>query len=283
MTKLVGGKRSGAAVCFVGKWARLAGLLLLVISFLPCSARAHPDLDRAIAASAELEFTAALRHFQRALESKTLTREELANLYAERALLLHALRRTPEVVADFRWLAAIDPQYQLDRRAPPDLTSVWDSVRSEAGGAATVELRDESTPSVLRVRPVVTGARPEQLQLEAFARAEGGEYTAMDELSGFERQAPAGHVVEAYAQLTGPFHVVIASAGSPQSPLRFAVPGTDGLASSHRDGDPGARRRRRIWISSAAAAVAVAALVGALVAMRDDDPQDVRLQPVPNF
>src|SRR5690606_20876961 len=133
-------------------------------------------------------------------------------------------RRTPEVVADFRWLSALDPSHQLDRRAPPDLTAIWESVRSEAQGPVTVELRDESEPGTLRVRPVVTGARPEGLRLEAFVRSPGGRYEALDELRGLEREAPEGAELEGYAVLRGPGDTRIMGVGSAEAPLHFVAP-----------------------------------------------------------
>lgn len=282
---------------FVASRGALRWVLFLIIglacSVAPHKALANPDLNRAIHLSGELEFNQALRAFQKALDSGTLTRSELSQLLAERALLLHALRRQPEVVADFRWLAAIDPSYQLDQRAPPDLTAIWESLRREAGGASTVEIRDESRPGVLRLRPLVKGARPEGLHIEAYFRVAQGPYEPLDETLGVERSYPQGADVQAYATLVGPGSVALSKAGNPENPLAFSVPaagsavvaGLDAGAAANGQSDSRKRIDRKwLWIGGAAAAVVVVVVVAAVVAGGGGEKtDDVRLTPVANF
>jgi hypothetical protein len=273
----------------LGIWVVALGLLLSLTA--PNLALAHPDLDRAIRLSGELEFNQALRAFQKALDSGRLTRGELARLLAERALLLHALRRQGEVAADFRWLAAIDPSYKLDQRAPPDLTQIWESVRREAGGASVIELRDDSGPGMLRLRPVVKGAHPEGLRIDAYFRVDEGPFEPLDEALGVERRYPSGADVQAYARLEGLGRVELSSAGSQENPLAFRVPAASeaGVASmSPDDGAPPSDGKRRIdkkwiWIGGAAAAVVTIVVVAAVVAGGGESSDDVRLRPVANF
>jgi hypothetical protein len=271
----------------------ILGLALTALN--PSSASANADLDRAIRLSGELEFTQALRAFQKALDSNKLTRGELTQLLAERALLLHALRRQPEVVADFRWLAAVDPSYQLDQRAPPDLTQIWESVRREAGGASKVEIRDESSPGMLRLRPLVKGARPEGLHIDAYFRVAEGPFEPLDETLGVERSYPHGADVQAYATLIGPGKVELSNAGSPENPLAFTVPAGSGggvvagmepdFATEDGQQTDGKKRidRKWLWIGGAAAAVVVVVVIAAVVAGGDSKSDDVRLTPVANF
>jgi hypothetical protein len=260
-------------------------LVLALLSLAPLTAFANPDLDKAIHLSGELEFNSALRSFQKALDSGTLSKGELATLLAERALLLHALRRQPEVVSDFRWLAAVDPAYKLDQRAPPDLTATWDSVRRETGAAAaSVELRDESGPGVLRLRPFVKGAQPEGLHIDAYFRAGSAAFEPLDQTSGVERSYPEGAYVQAYATLYGPGRVVLSSAGSPQNPLAFNVAAASAGAEAPL---PVASRDERMridkkwfWIGGAAAVVIGVVIVAAVVAGGGEDSKDVKLTPI---
>jgi hypothetical protein len=259
----------------------------LVLFAGPARVWAHPELDRAIRLSGELEFTAALRTFQKALDSGSLTKPELAKLLAERALLLHALRRRGEVVADFRWLAAVDPDYRLDQRAPPDLTAIWDSLRQEAGGASAVELRDESQAGLLRLRPLIKGAHPEGLHIDARYRLESGAFEPIDEVAGVERPLPSGAQVQAYASLKGLGDVVLASQGSADQPLVFEVPaaGAPRADASRTEDDHQPRSTRKWWwIGGAAAVVVVAAVVtAAALASGRHDSKDVRIRPVASF
>jgi len=260
----------------------------------PNFAAAHPELDRAIRLSGELEFNQALRAFQKALDSGKLTRAELAQLLAERALLLHALRRQGEVVSDFRWLAAVDPSYKLDRRAPPDLTQTWESVRREVQGQSKVELRDESSPGMLRLRPIVKGAHLDGLRIDAYFRVDQGPYEPLDETRGVERSYPRGANVEAYASLEGLGRVKLSNAGSPENPLAFDVPPARDVAwagvSMDAEPDSGAPKsdERRIdkkwlWIGGAAAVVVAVVVIAAVSAGGDEKSDDVRLRPVANF
>jgi len=259
---------------------------------IPLTARANPDLEKAIRLSGELEFTQALRAFQKALDSGQLTRVELARLLSERALLLHALRRQSEVVSDFRWLAAVDPNYQLDQRAPPDLTAIWESLRREAGGASKVEIRDESTPGMLRLRPLVKGARPEKLHIDAYFRVGGGAFEVLDENLGIERRYPQGAEVQAYASLIGLGNVELSTAGTPQNPLAFAVPAETGAAvaagyDAQQSQAPADSKRRIdpkwLWIGGAAVVVVVVVITAAVLAGGGQDSKDVRIMPVANF
>ncbi len=275
-----------------------SGVMLLLLAFVlhlsaPGAAAAHPDLDRAIHLSGELEFNQALRAFQKALDSGKLTRAELSRLLAERALLLHALRRQGEVVSDFRWLAAVDPSFKLDQRAPPDLTQTWESVRREARGRSTVELRDESSPGVLRLRPIVKGPLLDELRVDAYFRVDQGPYEPLDETRGVERNYPRGADVHAYASLEGLGRVELSRVGSPENPLAFHVPparDTAWAAAGADLNDGGAQSdgkgridKKWLWIGGAAAAVAAIVVIAAVTAGGDEKTDDVRLRPVANF
>ncbi len=271
----------------IARGVTISMLFVFLWAAMPQRAYAHPDLDRAIRLSGELEFTSALRAFQKALDSKTLTKAELSTLLAERALMLHALRRQAEVVADFRSLAAIDPARKLDRRAPPDLTAIWESLRNEAGGGrAEVELRNESEPGVLRLRALIHGARPPELRLEAYFRLDSGPFERLADVGGVERSVPAGADVQTYAQLSGLGEVVLAVSGSAEQPLVFRVPSEEEaraaiLVAGGKDKSEH-KYRKWYWIGGAVVLVAAVVVTSALL-VDSSEPTSVNIKPMVNF
>lgn len=286
--RLVGQRRVGARTLLkrANKTRLTLGVCcLLVLSVLaPRTAFAHPDLDRAIHLSAELEFEPALRAFRKALDSGKLTKDELATLLAERALMLHALRRQGEVISDFRSLAAVDPTRKLDRRAPPDLTALWDSLRAEARGKpASVELRNESQPGVLRLQVQVDGARPPELRIEAHFRHENGAFTAFDAAHGVEKNLPEGADVQAYARLLGLGGTELSAVGSVERPLLFRVPSVEEKNSGPLSDGPERKNRKWIWIGAATVVVVAGAITAAALALSSEDSTSVRVKPVANF
>lgn len=279
----VGVRRSPFRRLLVGR-ALLCLLAALAVCLPTQSAAAHPELDRAIRLSGELDFERALRAFDRAVESGTLTRDELVRLLAERALLLHALRRKDEVVQDFVWLAAIEPSYHLDARAPPDLTAVWDRVRSQEGGPTRLELVLDRQAGHARLRPVVHGPHPAGLSVTMYWRTGSAPYQQSVGTQPVEPDMQSGGVVQVYGELAGPGGVVFARVGTDQRALVLMLPEEDGVGSLVA-GVPVDRpnRRKWIWIGSAAAVVVVGVVVAAVVATSGEDSKQTRLMPVASF
>jgi hypothetical protein len=120
-------------------------VFLGMIWVLPSTARAHPMLDRAVAAYEEADFEEALRTFDMAARNADLSVEELLQLFEMRALVHHALGDEASMRADLRRLVAVRGSYQLSRLAPPSVRAVFEEIRAVSTGAESVELRIEET------------------------------------------------------------------------------------------------------------------------------------------
>jgi hypothetical protein len=220
------------------------------------------------------------------VDSGQLTREELVALLSERTLVLHALHRETELVADFIWLAALEPEHILDMRAPPDLVGVWTSVRDQARGPLGVRLIHETTGSQLRLRAELTGTVPEDAQTRLGVRPLGGSW----EVAAGQEQLSAHHSAtefEAYGEVLGPGGLVVAREGSPEAPVRITLTPAP-KAATNQDGDDrevAARRKRRAWLIGGSAALVVAAAVTSffLVQSKQDKEQPVKLTPMVTF
>lgn len=239
--------------------AALTGTLLA----LAAPAQAHPDLDQGKRLTRELEFEPALAAFERALGSGSLTREELIDLLVDRALSLHALRRQEELVEDFLWLSALDPDHRLDLRAPPELTALWISVRDQGRGALKVTLAAQANErGELAAKASLSGTAPEGARARIVLREPDGNWRNVDSAEVNEALPEGG--LELYAEALGLGSVVMARDHGPESPLRVspvdaarAASTTTPLEASQPSAS-WARRYRGSLIGSAAAAVVVA-------------------------
>ena len=115
--------------------------LFVAIWVAPAAVRAHPTLDRAVAAYEEANFKTALHTFDAAARNADLSVEELLELFEMRALVHHALGDEAAMLADLRRLNAVRPSYQLGRLAPPPVRAALEEVRTTSDGPLGVELR----------------------------------------------------------------------------------------------------------------------------------------------
>jgi hypothetical protein len=267
----------------------LAALISTLLA-LAAPAYAHPDLDEGRRQAAELEFEPALAAFERALGSGGLTREELIELLAERALLLHALHRHNDLVEDFVWLSALDPDHRLDLRAPPDLTAIWTSVRDQGRGALKVSLAAHATEGgELDAKASLSGTLPQGVRARIVLRQPGGSWQTVDSSELREVLPESG--LELYAEALGLGHVVVAHDHGPDSPLRISA-GDLALAPAAAEPleeaqSPGWARRHRNWLIGGAAAVVAIVVVAAVVATQtggDETHSDsTTLKPMVSF
>jgi hypothetical protein len=266
------------------------GLAALISALLALAApvHAHPDLDEGRRLAGELEFEPALAAFERALASGGLTREELIELLAERALLLHALHRHNDLVEDFVWLSALDPDHRLDLRAPPDLTAIWTSVRDQGRGALKVSLAAHATEGgELDVKASLSGTLPEGARARIALRQPGGSWQTIDS-SELREVLPEGGL-ELYAEALGLGHVVVARDHGPDGPLRVSGRelALDAAAPLEEAQSPGWARRHRNWLIGGAAAVVAIVVVAAVVATQtggDEKRSDsTTLKPMVSF
>jgi hypothetical protein len=266
----------------------LAALTAALLA-LSTPARAHPDLDEGRRLAAELEFEPALGAFERALGSGSLTREELIALLAERALLLHALHRHNDLVEDFVWLSALDPDHRLDLRAPPDLTAIWTSVRDQGRGALGIALAAQATDSgELEARAKLGGTVPQGARARIVLREPGGSWQRV-ESSELRERLPAGGI-ELYAEAVGLGYVVVANDHSAEHPLHIE-PGEVALAPAadaplEETQPAGWTKRKRNWLIGGAAAVAAIVVVAVVVATQSSDTKqsdNTTLKPMVSF
>lgn len=125
------------------------GIRLGIIAFLalfwalPGAARAHPLLDRAIAAYERAEFEQALRTFHTAERNADLSVDELLQLFEMRALVHDALGDRASMRTDLRRLIAVRGSYQLSKLAPPAVRTAFEELRKASSGPQAVELQIE--------------------------------------------------------------------------------------------------------------------------------------------
>jgi len=261
-------------------------VMLAVLMVQP--AQAHPDLEQAKRLAGELELETALASFEHALASGTLSRSELIELLSERAFVFHALHRKSELVQDFIWLSALDPNHRLDLRAPPDLTAIWTSVRDQGRGVLTVQLEANANQDGLRAHTSVGGTVPEGVRSQVVRRRTGESWEALEGPNVREPQAE-GSTVDLYAEAIGLGNVVIASQYSADEPLRVTmIPSSANaapLAGAPIDEPESWTRRHRGWIIGATALVVTAVVVGTVLAVKsaEDNSDNTNLKPMVSF
>ncbi|HEX6246009.1 MAG TPA: hypothetical protein VFZ61_34020 [Polyangiales bacterium] len=269
--------------------ARLVWCLVLALfaaTLAPGAALAHPDLEQAKRLASDLEFDAALSAFDKALASGTLSRDDLIQLLAERALVLHALRRKDALVSDFVWLSALAPDFRLDLRAAPELTALWTSIRDQGRGPLRVALVQEpAAAGEAAARAELRGTVPEGARARLFLRREGGSFSALP-LPELRESGAAGATLEVYAQALALGDVVVAQDGDASDPLRLTLrEGPTSSASGSDERGPSWAKRNKGWLIGGAALVVVAAAVvtGVLVAQSRGSSDQTDLHPMVSF
>jgi hypothetical protein len=236
----------------------------VLLAFAP-RAHAHPDLDEAKQLVGDLEFDAALASFGKALTSGTLTHEELVTLLSERAFVYHALRRQEELIDDFIWLSALDPDHRLDMRAPPDMTAIWTSVRDQGRGALRVELSAQrNDEGEVDARASLSGTVPEGARARLWLRRGQGEFELAPGAAFHERPSSELAFYADGLLLGG---VLLPGANSAQNPLR--VPHESGDRAKEVRDESWARRHKG-WLIGGAALIVGAVVVTAVLLTRPE-------------
>lgn len=236
-------------------------------------ASAHPDLDQAAKLTRELELEPALTAYQHAIDSGTLTRDELIELLVERALVLYGLRRQGELIADLVWLSAVQPSYEFDRRAAPELVATWKALREQGRGPMGVQLSAQVDGS-LSAHSKLTGTVPAGATSRVVVREGKSWSKKSDELW---QVALPGETLELYAEAVALGGVVVATDHSPTAPLRLRVGAgapAEPVSSVPRDDTPGWGKRNRGWLIGGAIVLAGAAATAAVLWMKRDQDED---------
>lgn len=240
------------------------------------SARAHPDLDRAVASAQEAEFEVALAGFERALASGTLTRDELITLLTERSLVLHALGQRGGLAWDLAALALIAPGHDLGRRAPPELVDAFAQATARQGAAVTISASCTPASTGLQVSAEVTGlSDPSLARIKLRTQREQGAPVVHD-ASEVEVAVGEGEELSYSAELVGMGNVVLVRDGSEDSPKECEAPNLDeppaGLAGTGRQ--DGKNRKLWWWVGAGGVAVITAVTIGLVVANNNDEPSN---------
>lgn len=233
---------------------------------LPGLAKAHPDVDAAIAAYQSAEFEAALAAFERAERRTDLTREDLLQLLENRTLVSSAMQNQAAVEADLVRLAILDPEHQFSRQVPPDIRALFAELRADAPPMPRLEIT--ATPREDGVT-VEAHARGDTARLVRQVRLHGRRAGTEDwiEATGepLELAAARGDELEVWGELLGPGGVVLASEHSADAPRLVAMPTPVDEAAVTDDGDDGGGGSVLLWAGIAGAAAVVLLTVGIAV------------------
>ncbi len=239
-------------------------------------ARAHPDLDQALASAQDAEFELALSGFERAIASGTLTRDELITLLAERALVLHALGQRGALAWDLATLALIEPGHNLGRRAPPELVNAFADATSRQGAAAAVRASCEPSSTGLRVTAKVTGlSDPSLASVKIRTRPDQSPETVND-ASDVEVAVEPGESLGYSAELVGLGKVVLAQDGSTEKPKMCELPKLEkpSLVDARPDRKDGKSHKLWWWVGAGGAVVLGAVTVGIVLATQSDEQSE---------
>lgn len=169
------------------------------------------------------QFEQALTAFGQAEGSRDLRRQDLARLYAYRAIVRFATGDRDGMEGDLARLLAVDPHAQLPASAPPPVRKEF--ARLASLGVTPPHLVAQSTDigGGIEVRATVEGG-PAGLvhHVWVFARPGPGAKWVRGEqrVSVF---VPAGVTVDWYAQAVGPGGAVLVSQGTSTDPQHARV------------------------------------------------------------
>jgi hypothetical protein len=248
-------------------WAWLA---VLVCTLSPLSARAHPQLDAAITLAEEADFERSLRAFEAALVSQDLNRDELVTLLSERAIVLHALGKKEALARDLHLLAALAPEHALGRSAPPALLKKYEAARAETP-PLKFEARCEPSALGLRVQVVMTEL-PEHAAPALSLHTRVGQQSWSETDAAEIELASAVQPVSYFAELRGVGGVLLATAGTEDTPLTCVAQAAVAPVSPAEGTEAHVRNRKWWWIGGAGALVAAVGVTALIVATRSPEP-----------
>ena len=272
------------------------GFRLGIIAFLtlfwalPGAARAHPLLDRAIAAYEQAEFDRALRTFHTAERNADLSVDELLKLFEMRALVHDALDDRASMRIDLRRLVAVRSSYELSKLAPPSVRAAFEELRKASSGPLAVELQIEDktiedepwvVARLLRAPDGLVDHTTLQCSVDNYAKtvsrtSEGSSVAVKLPESGVHH----GCTATARSRQGG----VLFSASTEGKPVLRPSSGADRFQAPRyqSQGDSGeARKKKWPWIVAiSAAAVAGAVTAGVLLSRRSEGNDQPQVGPV---
>jgi len=210
----------------------LGSALICCALFAPAAtARAEVNLDSARVLYANADFAGTLVALDRAERAPMLTRAELGDLLALRAVTHFALRDAEACAGALAELAGVAPEHEWNQPTPPALLEAWAEARAHNRPPA-ITLRVRNRVGALEVAPRLEArlrdARGGAARLVRFVRvyvlaADGSISRAGVDTVEVPREL-AARGFEAYAEALGPGGVVLARAGNSSRPRRMVPP-----------------------------------------------------------
>lgn len=181
------------------------------------------SLREAIQKTQAAQFEQALTAFDEAEGSHDLRRQDLARLYAYRAMVRFATGDRDQMEADLARLLAVEPNAQLPASAPPPVRKVFARLARLGVTAPRLVAAAAEIGGGLEVRASVQGG-PAGLvhHVWVFARPGPGAKWVQgeDRVSVF---AAPGVVIDWYAEAVGPGGAVLVSQGTSTAPQHAQV------------------------------------------------------------
>lgn len=254
----------------------LLSVLLSVALGSSATALAHPDLDQGVQSAEEADFDAALAAFERALDSGTLTRDELVVLLSERALVLHALGQKGALAWDLANLALIEPGRSLGRRAPPELVQAFAEATARQGATVTIHVACEPSSTGLRLTAEVKGLSDPSLGSVVIHTRKADASQVNHQAAEAEVSIGPGESLLYSAELVGMGKVVLANDGSPAAPKVCEAPNLNEqpVVAMGTDKQDGKNRKLWWWLGAGGVVAVTAVTVGIIVATNKDDPSN---------
>jgi hypothetical protein len=207
----------------MARFSLALSLAALLISASAGVASAHPILDEAQSRFDEADFEGALAAFERAEQAGDLTRDDVIQLYVQRALVHHTLGDEANLETDLMRLASLEPDYEFGRQVPPVVREAFDRVKGRTTGRIAVRVDAQSHAGGVLLEARVSNDTSGIVQeVRLGARAPGNAWTQRSNAT-LEMPASSDATLEIYAEAVGPGGAVLASDGTPDDPVSGTV------------------------------------------------------------
>lgn len=192
-------------------------LALVALLLASLSASAHAQIAEGRRRLEMADFTRAVRAFDRAERARTLSRDELLQIYEGRAMARWATGDSRRAGRDLAALAELDPHHGFPPEAPPDLGEAFDAAAREGGLALALTFEDETGATTMTVDTQRDGAGLVR-SLRTHVRVGTGAWISSTE-STVHLVVPEGQPVEAWVEAIGPGGAVLTTAGTESAPV----------------------------------------------------------------
>lgn len=257
---------------------RLAVLALVALCTIPSIARAHDLIDEGRTLYEEAEFVAAIDAFARAEAATDLTTADLGEMYEVRALVHLAMGNEQAMRADIGRLATVAPEFELDRRVPPEVRRAFAEARANRGAPLRMTAGPTGDAEGVTIAVTVENDTADLVrEVRIFGRgASDGYETASD--APLTIDPDGSTMVDYYALALGPGGAILATSGSADEPLRFRVSGA-GATEAVEAEDKGGSALPWVLVGVGVLAVAAGVIIAILVAGGNDDEGNTNVSP----